>query len=175
LAQIYIGSLDDKCTPKAIRNALKLFRKQSPGSDEDKKDQVLAHAYEQAMERINGQKPGLKDLAKRVLSWITCTKRPLNTAELQRALAVEIGERKLDEENFTQIEDMVSVCAGLVMVDKESNIIRLVHYTTQEYFGRTWTTWFPDAQTAITKICITYLSFDTFTTGFCPTENLRHD
>jgi hypothetical protein len=63
---------------------------------ENMKVQVLAHAYEQVMERINGQKPGLKDLAKQVLSWITCTKRPFNTAELQRALAVEFGERKLD-------------------------------------------------------------------------------
>ncbi|KAI9765361.1 MAG: hypothetical protein M1840_007441 [Geoglossum simile] len=170
LAQIYLNSLDDKCTPKAIRNTLKDFQKQSPGSGEDMKVQVLAHAYEQAMQRIDRQKPGLADLAKQVLSWITCTKRPLNTAELQHALAVEVGERKLDEENFIQIEDMVSVCAGLAAVDKESNIIRLVHYTIQEYFERTWTTWFPDAQTAITKTCATYLLFDTFKTGFCLTD-----
>ncbi|KAI9781882.1 MAG: hypothetical protein M1839_005676 [Geoglossum umbratile] len=170
LAQIYLSSLDDKCTPKAIRNALKDFQKQSPRSGEDKKVQILDHAYKQAMERINRQKLGLKDLAKRVLSWITCTKRPLNTAELQHALAVEVGERELDKENFAQIKDMVSVCAGLITVDKESSIIRLVHYTMQEYFERTWATWFPDAQTAITKICLTYLSFDTFGTGFCPTD-----
>ncbi|KAH0551748.1 hypothetical protein GP486_007034 [Trichoglossum hirsutum] len=170
LAQIYLNSLDDKCTPKAIRSALKNFQKQSPGSGENKKVQVLAHAYEQVMERINGQKPGFKDLAMRVLSWITCTKRPLNTVELQHALAVEAGDHELDEENFTQVEDMVSVCAGLVAVDKESNIIRLVHYTTQKYFEQTWTTWFPDAQTDITKICVTYLSFDTFGTGFCSTD-----
>ena len=44
---------------------------------------------------------------------------------------------KLDEENLPEIEDMVSVCAGLVTIDEESNIIRLVHYTTQEYFERT--------------------------------------
>jgi hypothetical protein len=31
---------------------------------------------------------------------------------------------------------MVSVCAGLVTIDEESNIIRLVHHTTQEYFER---------------------------------------
>ena len=52
-------------------------------------------------------------------------------------LQLEVGESELDEENLPEIEDMVSVCAGLVTVDEESEIIRLVHYTTQEYFERT--------------------------------------
>ena len=61
----------------------------------------------------------------------------------------------------------MSACAGLVTVDKESNIIRLVHYTIQQYFERTWTSWFPDTQTNITSVCVTYLSFNIFKTGFC--------
>lgn len=65
---------------------------------------------------------------------------------------------------------MVSVCAGLVTVDEQSNIIRLVHYTTQDYFERTWTSWFPNAQTDITEICVTYLLFDAFKTGSCLTD-----
>jgi len=53
--------------------------------------------------------------------------------------------------------------------DEESNIIRLVHYTTQEYFTRTQNHWFPDAEINITTVCITYLSFDVFESGFCKT------
>src|SRR2546423_1896894 len=30
--------------------------------------------------------------------------------------------------------------------------------------------WFPNAQTDIAMTCITYLSFATFETGFCPTD-----
>ena len=41
---------------------------------------------------------------------------------------------------------MVSVCAGLVTVDEESDIIRLVHYTTQEFFERTQNIWFPNCR-----------------------------
>jgi hypothetical protein len=44
-------------------------------------------------------------------------------------------------------EDMVSVCAGLVTVDEESNIIRLAHYTTQEYFNQTREKWFLNIDT----------------------------
>ena len=65
------------------------------------------------------------------------------------------------------VEDMVSVCAGLVTVDQESNIIRLVHYTTQEYFERIREAWNPYAQQEITSKCLTYLSFKTFGTGSC--------
>ena len=122
------------------------------------------------MERIQGQVADSHELAKQVLSWIACAKTPLTTLELRHALAVEIGEPELDEENLPEVEDMVSVCAGLVTVDEESNIIRLVHYTTQEYFERTWASWFPNAQTDITKTCVTYLSFDSFDIGFCQTD-----
>jgi hypothetical protein len=168
--QIYLSSLDDKLTPRAIRNALEGFQTKSQGSGEEEKVRILAQAYEEAMERINGQKAGLKDLAKRVLFWITCAKRPLATLELQHALGVEVGEPKIDEDNLPQIEDMVSVCAGLVTVDEESGVIRLVHYTMQEYFKKTRERWFPDAETDITKVCVTYLSFHAFESGFCQTD-----
>src|SRR2546421_1391761 len=149
-------------SPKATRTALKKF----PNGSE-----AYNYAYEEAMERVDGQITNSRDLAKQVLSWITCAKRPLTTSELRHALGVEIGESELDEENLPEIEDIISVCAGLVTVDEQSNIIRLVHYTTQEYFERTWTSWFPSAQADIAITCVTYLSFDTFETGFCPTEN----
>ena len=141
LAQFYFSSLEDKTTAKAIKSALKQFQKQNQGSSEDKKLEVLSVAYEQVMERVNEQKEGFRLLANKVLSWITCAKRPLTTIELQHAIAVEIDEAELDEDNLPGIEDMVTVCAGLVAIDTESDIIRLVHYTTQEYFERTQNRW----------------------------------
>ena len=122
------------------------------------------------MERISGQVEDQEELAKQVLSWITCAKRPLATTELQHALGVEVGESKLDELNFSEIEDIVSVCAGLVTIDEEGGIIRLVHYTTQEYFERTQRKWFPNVQTNITTICVSYLSFDEFESGICEND-----
>ncbi|KAH8650278.1 hypothetical protein BGZ60DRAFT_335142, partial [Tricladium varicosporioides] len=158
LAQLYIESLIGKRAPKAVRATLKNL---ATG------DRAYNDAYKSAMERIKGQVNDYKELAIQVLSWITCAKRPLATSELQHALGVEIGESQLDEENIPEIEDIVSACAGLVIVDVESRIIRLVHYTTQEYFERTQRQWFPDAQMNITTTCVTYLSFDTFTSGYC--------
>ena len=147
------------------------FQEQSRASSEDAKMQVLADAYRQAMDRITGQKPRWKNPAMDVLGWITCAERPLTTVELQHALAVEAGEPKFDGENLPQTEAMISVCAGLVTVDEESDIIRLVHRTAQEYFGWTQKDWFPNAELEITTTCATYLSFDAFSSGPCQTDN----
>jgi ankyrin repeat protein len=122
------------------------------------------------MERIEGQVKNQEELAKEVLSWIVCAMRPLSILELQHALAIELNEPRLDESNLSDIGDIVSACAGLVTIDKESNIIRLVHYTAQEFFERTHNRWFPGVETNIASICITYLSFDVFKTGFCRTD-----
>lgn len=149
-----------KISAKAVRTALNELPTGSEAYD---------HAYEEAMERIEGQNADHEALAKQVLSWITCAKRPLTTSELRHALAAEVGESLLDND-LPHIGDMVSVCAGLVTVDKGSDIIRLVHYTTQEYFERTQKQWFPNAEEDITMICVTYLSFDKFDSGFCLTD-----
>jgi ankyrin repeat protein len=122
------------------------------------------------MKRIEDQTASFHKLAKQVLSWITCARRPLTALELRHALAVEVGCSALDERNLVEIEVMVSACAGLVTFDREMDIIRLVHYTTQEYFERTQKTWFPDVERDIATTCVTYLSFNAFATGFCPTD-----
>lgn len=119
------------------------------------------------MQRISSQKPGLRDIALQGLAWITCAKRPLTQLELQHALAVEPGTTQLDEENLPDIQGMVSACCGLVTIENESSIIRLVHYTTQEYFERTQVKWFPNAEAEIAIVCITYLSFEVFEAGLC--------
>lgn len=166
LACLHLDSLRGKPTKKAVQSALAKLPKGS---------EALKEAYDEAIQRIKGQLPEEFELAKNVLSWITCAQRALTTEELSYALAVEADELELDEDNIPDIEDMVSVCAGLVTVDEESNIVRLVHYTTQEYFERIREDWNPRAQQEIASACLTYLSFKTFRAGSCPSnEDFEH-
>ena len=92
------------------------------------------------------------------------------TEEIRHALAVELDESELDPGNLPDLEDIVSVCAGLVTVDEESHIIRLVHYTTQVYFEQIRDKWNPGAQLECALTCLTYLSFDPFKAGPCNTD-----
>jgi len=68
------------------------------------------------------------------------------------------------------MDDIKSVCAGLVTVNDKSGIIQLVHYTTLQYFKRTQSHWFPHASTNIVYACVTYLSFTEFEGGFVQTD-----
>ncbi|KAJ6437561.1 alpha-1,2-mannosidase subfamily [Purpureocillium lavendulum] len=173
LAPIYLNSLHECMTRNEIRSALELLpkRKKDQVEDEDGKVGVLARAYDDAMRRIQGQRPRLKELAMEVLSWITFAKRQLTTSELQHALATKTGKLELDYGDLPDIGDMVSVCTGIVTVDATCDIIRLVHYTAQEYLLRTHGQWFPEAESIITATCVTYLSFTVFESGYCTTNS----
>ena len=83
--------------------------------------------YKQAINQIKSQGEGFRELAKKVLSWVINTKRTLSTAELQHTLAVKPRKRVLNTDFIPDIEIVGSVCAGLVTVNTQSDIIRLVH------------------------------------------------
>jgi len=161
LARLHSDSLLDKRTPKEIKTTLANLPNGSAALDD---------AYGEAIQRIEGQLSGDCERARKALSFITYTERPLTIAELCCALAVEPGASELDPENIPDVDDLVSVCAGLVVIDEESAIIRLVHYTTQEYFERIGKQWMSNAQCDIASTCITYLSFDAFKSGGSPTN-----
>lgn len=136
---------------------------------------ALEKAYGDAIERIDGQLAEDRSLARRTISWLSYTQRPLVPQELCHALAIVPGDRALNRDNFYDVEDIISVCAGLVTIDEESNVIRLVHYTTQEYFEDIRLKWNPGALEEIASICLTYLAFDTFRSGSCRSDDDFHE
>jgi hypothetical protein len=81
----------------------------------------------------------------------------------------------LDDEAIPEEDTPVSVCACLVSVDSESNVIRLVHHSTREYLERRRISYLPSAQFDIAKTCVTYHYFDTFKIGELPSlEEVKH-
>jgi len=90
LAHLFFESLKDKISAKLIRKSLNEL--QNDSKEKEPKLVLLRRAYDNAMERINGQPAGYQELANHVLSWIICAKRPLKTIEVQYALTVKDGE-----------------------------------------------------------------------------------
>jgi hypothetical protein len=82
--------------------------------------------YDDAMERINQQSANRKDMAYRLLSWISYAFRPMTLNELQYALAVREDMVGVDENDLDDGEFLISVCAGLVTVSKASHEVSLV-------------------------------------------------
>ncbi|KAF4499464.1 Vegetative incompatibility HET-E-1 [Fusarium agapanthi] len=154
LAQLHLDSLVGKRSPKAVRAILRALPSNSSTS------KAYDKAYGDAMKRIEDQLTDQAILAKEALMWISCARRLLSPAELQHALGIELDSTEFDEENLSEISDIVSACAGLVTADEQSNTVRLAHFTTQEYFERTQDQWFPDAAMEISVKTLTYLSYD---------------
>ncbi|KAI9148819.1 putative ankyrin repeat protein [Paramyrothecium foliicola] len=148
LAELHLNSLADKFSEARLLKAIQTLPSGANAYD---------HAYEQAMERINSQLPGFVELAHRVLTWITHAKRQLQTNELQHALAVDSNSTILDEKALPGADLMLKSCIGLVTIDQKSKVIRLVHYTTQQYFERARERWFPSAEKELAETCMAYL------------------
>ncbi|KAK3060399.1 hypothetical protein LTS18_008621, partial [Coniosporium uncinatum] len=132
---------------------------------------ALEEAYGDAIKQIDGQLGEDRLLARLVLSWMMYVRRLLTTGELCHALAVETGDKELDDDNIPDIGDVISVCAGLVTVDDQSKTTRLLHHTTQEYFERIRLMWNPGAQEEIASTCLTYLLLETFASGGCASDD----
>lgn len=76
---------------------------------------------------------------------------------MQHALAIEEGDDQLHLDGLVDERELTSFCAGLVVVDKQSSLIDLVHSTAQEFFQQRKQKLFPLAHEVIGTTCITYL------------------
>lgn len=134
----------------------------------------LDRTYDEVLQRIRAQHSDQALLALKILGWIHHAARPLDTRELQHALAVEPGDLQFEESGIPDVGLVLSVCAGIVEV-RENGIVGLVHYTAQEYLERRSVDFVPDAQMDIATTCLTYLSFEEFAHGPSRNDKAFHD
>lgn len=123
----------------------------------------LDRTYDDALERIKNQNSQKVARAEQVLKLINCAKRPLKLEELRQALSIREGDTLLDTDALPTAESLISTCCGLVVVEDQSQIVRLVHYTVEEYFARKAERYrSPEAHAFFACILLTYFSFTQF-------------
>jgi Ankyrin repeats (3 copies) len=135
----------------------------------------ISTIYNDAIERIDNQNRNDRETAHRVLSWIVHAKRLLTCQELQHALAVRTGSRKFQEQYiYHHLEEIVALCAGLVVINQESNTVQLMHDTTRMYFeDRTHRLdWIRTAELERAQNCLTYLSLSCFESGYATNRKM---
>ncbi|OQV04600.1 Ankyrin repeat-containing protein [Cladophialophora immunda] len=157
LAKLHCDTLAAKTKPKDVLKALNTF---AQGGD------ALNRAYQDTIQRIQCQPEEHKALAKKVLVCVTHSARPLTLDEIRHALAVDQETTELDPEyDLDNPDDVISSCAGLVTIDSESRIIRLVHYTTQSFLESLGDELMPDPHDFLATCCLDYLHLDVFAEG----------
>jgi hypothetical protein len=127
--------------------------------------------YKSIIERIRKQPGSAAELVFRILCRLTMSWRVLSIEELQVAVSVKRNQCALDLDDLRTPERLIEVCAGLAVMDKETNTVRLAHATVREYLLETPDILPPDPNWVLVEACATYLFFDIFKNGACPTED----
>ena len=120
----------------------------------------LSQAFEDTIERINNEPRNRQQIAMQSLMWVSHARSQLRITELQHALATQVGDLQFDEDNLLQAKLIIDCCFGLIVLDNESSIVRLVHHTLQDFLQARQQPHFANEETQITKICLTYLGLD---------------
>ena len=102
LAQLHLSALATKHKRRDLRASL------------DNLPIEIDQTYESTLRRINDQNQDDASLAKKVLTWAIHSLRPLTLVEIQHAIAAMDldGRTEIDDEDLTNGDIMISVCAG---------------------------------------------------------------
>ncbi|KAL8893733.1 MAG: hypothetical protein Q9192_004980, partial [Flavoplaca navasiana] len=149
-AKLHVDCLASKTSVKALKKAMKNL----PASLDD--------LYNDAIRRIQSQNQDDRELANKALRWAAYTYRPLGVKALLEALAIEPRETDLDREAIPPLGLILDVCASLLIFDEQSEAVRLVHYTAQDYYNALADSVLQEAHTSIARDCLTFLSYDRF-------------
>jgi len=163
MAWLYMDLLKAKQNLKQIEDALSKLSSLPPEIDA---------IYDEVMNRIDDQRPSDSSLARRVLSWIVYTHRPLSLVELQHALAVSDTDVEFNRASIYDKQLLLSITVGLVIVDADGLAVRLTHYTAQEYFDKNREKYFPRTAAEVARVTLTYLSFRSLSE---PCQSIRED
>ncbi|KAK0439049.1 uncharacterized protein EV420DRAFT_1584987 [Desarmillaria tabescens] len=123
--------------------------------------EAIASTYAHLLERAEHQTETEKTLAYKIFGLVAFSQRPLTIPELQYALAVQVGTKKLNRHKILDFDLISSACVGLVVVDGEE-YVRFAHPTFREYILSQQAGKFAGIHEHITRLCLTYMSFDVF-------------
>ncbi|KAL9620028.1 MAG: hypothetical protein Q9160_005406 [Pyrenula sp. 1 TL-2023] len=127
----------------------------------------LSEAFESSLQRIDSQPSALRELAHRAINWIVNAERPLQSAELTQAFAVESGDEELDEEGIIHVSTLLRVCTGLVVLDQTHDTLALVHTSAYEFFDARDNQVATATHEDIATTSLVYLSLRPFRVGPC--------
>ncbi|KAK1757325.1 hypothetical protein QBC47DRAFT_154070 [Echria macrotheca] len=119
----------------------------------------LADNLAMTIERIkrqHSQNEARSRLAFLVLRWLATVRRPITTKELQHALAARPGLPQLAA--LTDPKLFVESCFGLTIIDKETSVIRLVHFSVKEFLQEKRAELFDDPESAAAASCLSYMA-----------------
>ncbi|GAD91601.1 hypothetical protein PVAR5_0174 [Paecilomyces variotii No. 5] len=159
-AKLSLENLATCRTAKSIREALQTLPR------------TLQETYVQILERIS---PNDRELGRKVLFWLSFSKRPLTLRELNVAVVLDESCTVFDEDLVLIPPGiLLQICQGLITEDEFGNL-NLAHASIKDFLTSEWirsssVRFFSlDHETAdktIMRQCLTYLCLDNFQPGY---------
>ncbi|KAH6901135.1 ankyrin repeat-containing domain protein [Coprinopsis sp. MPI-PUGE-AT-0042] len=117
----------------------------------------IKDVYLQTWTRIVSQPSGKASLAASVLAWVLYATRSLTVEELRHAVASSLDTYSFEKTRLVSAEVMVGVCCGLLAIEKETGLVRLVHYSAQAVLQTLILESIPNPHSQLAAICMACL------------------
>ncbi|KAH6905323.1 ankyrin repeat-containing domain protein [Coprinopsis sp. MPI-PUGE-AT-0042] len=145
-ASLQLDALGFCLSAQDVRETLEQF----PSEIED--------VYIQTWNRILGQHPRHISQARALLLWVLSAQRSMTIEELQRALATSPDTHTFEPGRMVPEAALFGLCRGLVTLEEESRLVRLVHYTARAPLEKLILDSFPNRHSLLAAVCMTRLT-----------------
>ena len=130
-------------------------------TSERENERRMDKIYDRIINSIRNKPQDVRKYAFRAFSWIGYATRTLTVKELLVAISVDAGQYHINDSEMYRLEDLIDICNGLVVTDKDGKAVRLVHFSVRNYLDRHQIIPEDKRETYRAIACSTYLSFDT--------------
>ncbi|TFK27259.1 ankyrin [Coprinopsis marcescibilis] len=113
--------------------------------------------YTSTMERIEQQADPL--LATRALMWLVHALESMTIDDLRYALATDSVTFQHDSDLLVDAESLVSLCCGLITLEPQSKLVRLVHYTAKDFLEPYLRKDYPEPHALIASGCVARMTY----------------
>ncbi|RPB27784.1 hypothetical protein L211DRAFT_778835, partial [Terfezia boudieri ATCC MYA-4762] len=147
-----------------LRDLCKLMRESDIRTRLGKLPKGLTGVYNEIISSIKSQPDCNLSLATNALKWMLVSKRPLRPAELIAAAELN-PPRSISAHNFPAtsevstlgVEVLIHSCEGLLLLDKQLDVVRFSHLSVQEYLetqNEIWDVNIIDVQLFVSESCL---------------------
>ncbi|KAF4976357.1 hypothetical protein FZEAL_6955 [Fusarium zealandicum] len=115
--------------------------------------------YERILYRLmNNQGPRLRKVIKKLLSWISLSKRPLRWFEIQALISIDLNNEIINDESRRLVDTCKDLCASFVEVHADQTI-ELVHSTVRDFLISQKTLDVSQVELELCVLSLAYLNF----------------
>ncbi|KAH6876951.1 hypothetical protein BKA70DRAFT_1576545 [Coprinopsis sp. MPI-PUGE-AT-0042] len=157
-------SIKEKCGGMFLHASLQLATlRECPNIREVKKTLAtfpsdIDDLYCKTWQRILDLAPAKSLLARNTLTWVVHATWSLTIEELLEAVATCPDTHRFEQDRLGQEETLIGLCNGMVAVEEETRLVRLVHYTAKNVLERLIIENSPQPHALLSAVCLARLA-----------------